>query len=231
MQQFIIGPRFNGPPTSGHGGYAAGSLASFIGPSAEITLRKPPPLDEPMTIVRTGDVVAAMHGETLIMEGREAVPTGDVPTPPTLEEARAAVPSPMIMDEHAFPTCFACGPARTDGLRIFVGPVRDNLLAAPWSPDLSLDAGDGIVDPRFVWAALDCPGAWAPMNATGRAAPLLLGRIVAMVEREVKIGEALIVTAWFRAQEGRKHFTGTALHDEGGHLVARAEHVWIELKS
>jgi hypothetical protein len=45
----IIAGRFNGPPGSGNGGYSAGVFAG--GSASEITLRLPPPLDTPLSIV------------------------------------------------------------------------------------------------------------------------------------------------------------------------------------
>ena len=52
-----IDARFNGPPDSGNGGYCSGVFASFVdtsGPDAgvEVTLRRPPPLDTPLTVER-----------------------------------------------------------------------------------------------------------------------------------------------------------------------------------
>jgi hypothetical protein len=45
-----IGPRFNGPPGSGNGGYTCGRLALFVNASGvEVTPRLPPPLERPMT--------------------------------------------------------------------------------------------------------------------------------------------------------------------------------------
>jgi hypothetical protein len=50
----VIGARFNGPARSANGGYTAGSLAERV-PEAEhraveVTLRRPPPLEVPLTV-------------------------------------------------------------------------------------------------------------------------------------------------------------------------------------
>ena len=37
------------------------------------------------------------------------------------------------------------------------------MLAAPWVPHASLDDGTGRVATEFLWAALDCAGAFAVM--------------------------------------------------------------------
>jgi hypothetical protein len=78
----------------------------------------------------------------------------------------------------------------------------------------------------IVWAALDCPGGWAVMTD---GATFVLGSMVGHVTRPVLVGEALVVTAWPAAVEGRKRFAGSALHSAGGDLVAWSHQTWIEL--
>jgi hypothetical protein len=131
--------------------------------------------------------------------------------------------------EHPFPTCFVCGTARArgDGMRVFAGPVAGReIVAAPWVPDASLDAGDGKVRPEFMWASLDCPGCFAA-NKSGRG-NWLLGELTAHVDRRVHVDEPCRVIGWHIASKGRKHEAGTALFDEDGELCARACAVWIE---
>ena len=50
--QITIAKRFCGPPRSGNGGYVCGSLAAFVEGTAEVTLRRPPPLDRPLFVER-----------------------------------------------------------------------------------------------------------------------------------------------------------------------------------
>jgi hypothetical protein len=74
----ILPARFNGPPHSAHGGYFAGRLAACLQPVSErdappavtVTLRKPPPLEEPMDLLRADAPVtlAARIGDVLIAE-------------------------------------------------------------------------------------------------------------------------------------------------------------------
>jgi hypothetical protein len=49
-----IDRRFCGPRGSGNGGYTAGRLGALIGDPAEITLRRPPPLETEMRVERAG---------------------------------------------------------------------------------------------------------------------------------------------------------------------------------
>jgi hypothetical protein len=47
--RLIIDPRYNGPDTSGNGGWVAGSLARLLGKeSVSVSLRAPAPLAVPM---------------------------------------------------------------------------------------------------------------------------------------------------------------------------------------
>jgi hypothetical protein len=114
-----------------------------------------------------------------------------------------------------------CGHARADGLRIFAAtvPGRD-VVAAPWVPRA------GETEPAFVWAALDCPGAYAT-GALGRGA-VVLGRLTAEVRRVPRAGERCVVVGWPLASDGRKHHAGTALFGEDDGVIGVARAVWIE---
>ncbi|MDQ3890379.1 MAG: hypothetical protein M3312_07480, partial [Actinomycetota bacterium] len=215
-----IEKRFNGPPNSANGGYAAGLFAALVGGKAEVMLRRPPPLDEPLEVVRSRDSVAEVrHGGALVAE---AVPVDvelEVPEPPSLDETEQARTRYAGFDRHAYPTCFTCGPERLDGLRIFPGPVaRRALVAAPWLPP------PGDVPPEVVWAALDCPGGWAidTFNREG----VLLGTIAAKVDR-VEGGEPHLVVGWARGTDGRKRYAGSAIFSAGGELSAYARSTWL----
>jgi hypothetical protein len=69
MATLSIDRRFCGPPGSGNGGYTAGRLAALIGDPAEVTLRRPPPLETEMRVERAGPRLLLMHGDDLIAEG------------------------------------------------------------------------------------------------------------------------------------------------------------------
>ncbi|MGE5423145.1 MAG: PaaI family thioesterase, partial [Ignavibacteriales bacterium] len=136
-----------------------------------------------------------------------------------------------MMDSHFFNCCFVCGPGRkpADGLRIFAGIVEDqDYVAADWIPDLCFADDSGLVRNEIVWAALDCPGAWAAL--TDRLRPIVLGRIAVEIINPVKAGQKLVVIGWKIAEEGRKIQVGTALFDEDSRLLAKARAIWIELK-
>jgi hypothetical protein len=108
--------RFNGPPGSGNGGWAARAFAQAAGaraggPPVEVTLRVPVPLDTELT-VSDG---AVRHGETLVasLAWPEVALAAVDPAGPG--EARAAAATYPGFAAHPFPTCYVCGPDRPDG--------------------------------------------------------------------------------------------------------------------
>ncbi len=225
-----IPARFNGPPASGNGGYSAGLLASLMEGPAEVTLRAPPPLDTPLTVTRSGTGLAAHHGDTLVMTAALADAFATPPAPPCPEDAKAAMAGYPDADSHPLNTCFVCGPARAagDGLRIFAAPLagRTGQAAATWTPDADLAAPDGLLPPEILWAALDCPGAFA----LAHDGPMLLGRMSARIDARPRPGQSLTVLGWERGAEGRKHHASTALFDAGsGALLAHADQTWISV--
>jgi hypothetical protein len=226
-----IAKRFCGPPSSANGGYFSGLMSALSDRIVTVRLMKPPPLDVPLEVARLpGDVIELRHGDARIAQARPAELSLEPPLVPTYEEALDASRRYEGFTDHPFPTCFVCGPqrARGDGLRIFAGPLagRPTLVASPWTPDASLDRGDGKVRPEFMSAAMDCPGCFA-VTLAGRGS-MLLGEFTAHVDRCVHIDEPCTVLGWHIASNGRKHEAGTALFDEDGELCARAKALWIE---
>jgi hypothetical protein len=224
----VVDARFNGPPGSGNGGYVCGLVAEAIGPGAAVRLSAPPPLDTPLSRTGEGGVVRLRDGDVTIAEGRAALASVEAPAAPALEAAALAEERYAGRDpaRHPFPTCFVCGPLRADGLRIFPGPVDDGgVLACVWRPSAEL-ATDGVLAPRFVWAALDCPSGFACMPPAG---PAVLATMTATPEAPVTPERDYVVTAWPISSEGRKHRAGAMLTDEHGARVALAEALWITL--
>ncbi len=232
MTQIVIGRRYNGPVRSANGGYTAGALAAELTgrhPAVEVTLRLPPPLEVPMT-VKTSDsgpgITLSQHG-SLVAEAR---PVDTVPAPldaVSLDEAVGASAGFRGFADHPFPGCFGCGPAREegDGLRIFPGDLG-GAVAAPWTPHPSLSPGGTTVDTATTWGALDCIGAWST-DLAGRA--LVLGRMTATLDSLPMLGRPHVVVGALRGVDGRKTFTSSTLYTAEGTLVARAEHIWIEV--
>jgi hypothetical protein len=213
----IIDRRFRGPEDSGNGGYSAGLFASaFGGGELEVTLRLPPPLAAPLELGADGCV---RHGDAVIADIRP----GEVGIAPPDRVSWAESVSAQVPDlESPFPQCFVCGYARGgDGLHIHAGPVEGrDVHAAPWT------VRSDTVGPEFVWAALDCPGAYAT-GVMGRGT-VVLGRLTARVDRVPGAGEQCVVVAWRLGSQGRKHAAGTALFAASGELLGLAQALWIE---
>jgi hypothetical protein len=226
-----IGNQFRGPPDSGNGGYVCGLLAEHIDGCAEVRLQAPPPLEKELSIVPgDDDSIVLMDELRTIATARPSRLELDVPSPPSEATAIEGSKNYTGFDHHWFPGCFVCGPERQsgDGLRIFAGCAHDSdQVLSPWVPHQSLDDGSGFVAPRFVWAALDCPGAFAALGRSGN--PLVLGTLTVETDRAIPIGEHCIVAGWLIAREGRKHYCGTAIYSESGEVCARARAIWIRI--
>jgi hypothetical protein len=234
-ESFVIPARFCGPPVSGNGGWTGGHLAQLVdgagdgldGGAVTVRLRTPPPLDTEMAVSRGDDgTVELWDGQVLVAQAFPAEPldVGGVPSPVTHQQALEAGPSYEGLRSHPFPTCFACGTERdpSDALCLHTGLLAGHttLRAAAWTPRESA--------PELVWAALDCPGAWA-CGLSGRE--LVVGTMTASIRDLPAVGEPHVVMAWPRGQDGRKFYSGTCLYDAGGRLLAQAEAVWISVQA
>lgn len=227
--------RFCGPPTSGNGGYVAGLLAMHCQADAvEVTLRSPPPLNQPLT-VRQADAdgsfgVELRHDETLIASAIPAKLAG-LPAVPrvSVEDAERMTRHYVGHRQHPFPTCFVCGPERHpgDGLRIFPGregEATTKPVAAPFVPPEDLCEADGTIAPAVIWAALDCPGYFG-VARLGETA--LLGRITAAIARPVHRDESLVIVGVGLARNGRKLEAASALLSASGDVLACSRQTWI----
>jgi hypothetical protein len=228
----IIPARYNGPANSGNGGYSAGALAELVDGSARISLKAPPPLDTPLTVVESDGLLAATLDGSTILEARPAAAPEPVLPMVTLAAAQDASTRYLGLTEHGAPTCFVCGTARPDGLRIFPGPTgQDGLVASPWIPDASVADADGNVATRVVWGALDCPGAWAAWASDDEGAPYFpaLAGMTATVLYPIEIGVPHVVVARYSQTEGRKIQTSAAIFTADGELRAHASHLEIKV--
>jgi hypothetical protein len=232
MKSLTVAARFCGPAASANGGYFAGLVATLAPTTVSVRLLQPPPLNT------TFEVRELPEGGLQVLQGAELIGSAQ---PATLQLPVGAAPDYLEAVEasrryagfryHRFPSCFVCGTqrARGDGLRIFAGALPERgVVAAPWVPDASLDAGDGKVRPEFMSAALDCPGYYA-VAADDRM--LLLAEFTAHVDRRVYIGEPCTLIGWQIGVDGRKHTAGTALFDGKGELCGRAQALWIAPRS
>lgn len=231
-----IAPRYCGPPGWANGGFSCGSFAAGIDGAAEVTLRKPIPLDRQILIEADGDGYTATSDDgELLAEARPAAALDGIrpPVRPSVEEAAAAsADSPFRGADHTYPGCFVCGPEHPDGLEIFVGPLEPGpdgreAFADSFTIEPALAEADGNAGPGLVWAALDCPS-YVPPYWT--YAPVLLGRLTAEQLAPVPTGEPLVAVSWPLEVEGRKLHSASAVLDRDGEILARARALWIQLR-
>ncbi len=238
MHQMVsIGRQFNGPPKSANGGYASGVLAAGLAGAGysgavEASLHAPPALDHPMSLISTDGVVQLMDGDTRVGSARTAelnLGLPELPSNPRFCGDPDAAQGAFI----PFDQCFVCGRARHegDGLCLFAQKIEGyaGLVGVPWHLHENFADDEGLIDPAFVWSALDCPGYFA--CAFGEAA--LLGRLTAEIFKPLKAGGEAMVYGWSLDDPGgpksRKRRCGTAVLDENGDLVAKAEGLWITI--
>ena len=244
----VIPDRFRGPPKSGNGGYVCGVFGGLLTGgrydlegqrAAEVTLRAPIPLDQPIAVRRDGETLTAHHGETLLVEATLSDLQLNVPAPASYEQALAVREHsaslqvrlhPWLGEQRKgfHPICVCCGAelAPEDGLHVYPAHVPELAqVAAAWSCHPAFADADGRVPPELIITALDCPGQFAWLAEGTRTG--LLGRLTARVEHQVRAGDRCVVIGWTLGNEGRKFYSGTALFNERGTLCAYAKAVWI----
>jgi hypothetical protein len=231
----IIDSRYNGPKTSGNGGWVAGSLARLLGTgSVSVTLRAPAPLAVPMFVRWQGDGSATLdHDGALIAEATVAPLQLDVPKAPDPKEAGAAgvlaqKVSAQLGADWPYAHCFSCGFARSDGLGIVPGPVgRDGMVATTWTPPSPMADASGQLAVEATWAALDCSAGIAWTHRLGVGTAMVTARITAVIDQPLQVGRQYTVIGWPITQEGRKLHAGTAIFDAAGNVRARSRQLWL----
>lgn len=228
-----IAPRFRGPAQSGNGGYVAGQVGTALaavaaeGTVPRVRLMLPPPMEVDLDLHIDTDSARLANSGGPVAEA-VSVPSDSLSDatidPVGPDEARAAETSYRGLVNHPFPGCFVCGPANAEGLRLKPGPVGDGRTACSWHPAADLTGDDGLVDPVYLWAALDCPGGWA-IDLEGR--PSVLGQMSACIDARPPAGEACVVMGRVLGEEGRKTYTASTLYDADGRVLARARHTWV----
>ena len=213
----LIDSRFRGPDDSGNGGYSCGVIArEHGGAELEVTLRLPPPLDEWLRLDADGRV---WDDHALVAEVRDgsrwarcagAGRPGRMPSPPRRPTSTRRSRTASSAGMRATTGCTST-PARS---RVATWWRR----RGRWRTD--------TVGSEFVWAALDCPGAYAT-GVPGRGV-VVLGRLTARVEQVPQAGERCVAVGWPLGGDERKHGAGTALFSASGELLGIARAVWIE---
>jgi hypothetical protein len=229
----VVDERFSGPPQTANGGYACGVVARFVDGPAEVTLRRPVPLERPLDARRHDDGSVTLHDRgVLLAEAGPALPLDlEPPRRPTVAEAREAVRHSWKRRPELFSHCYVCAPERLDGLGIGFGalPSDPSLNAAAFVADATAPNKDGVLAPEIVWAALDCPSYTPGLWAHGR--PSLLARMTAELIEPIHVGQPVVAVGWSLGGDGRKHHSASALLGADGRTLALARTLWIRLRA
>jgi hypothetical protein len=226
-----IPKRFNGPLENGNGGYCSGVVAQHVeGGRAEVSLRRPVPLDTPLVVARQADGSAQLlEGDALVAEGRPVAELDlDVPAPVSLDDAATAMEGYRGLHTGPFSHCFVCGLAREDAYGVFAGRVGDrDVVASRWTPPPSAAGEDGKVRAELVWSVLDCPTYFATY-VDEELALAFLARFAVRIDAPVAVGEDHVVIAWPLGADGRKRRAASAVLNADGETLAIAEALLVE---
>ncbi len=244
MSTLEVPSRFNGPPSSGNGGYSGGVFAAlFDGPCA-VSLRRPVPLGRPLEVAAANGLGAGIaedpgDGGTLhftaagelIAEAVGAPELGPWPGPGVeVEVARDATSRFASPSSGFFDRCYVCGRERHDGFCVFPAPIVQNdferVFASPWTPPTWAADDDGAVLPEHVWAALDCPGYFALHGADGRLA--FLARQQSTIVAAPRAGVEYVALGVALDRSGRKGLAATAILGADGEVLAHSEQIVVE---
>lgn len=205
-------------------------VAGFIAGAAEVSLRRPVPLDTSLDVISESDgSVHVLDGDSLVAEARPAPDLEvSVPAPVSPGDARLAAARYRGSSDGIFSRCFVCGQAREDAFGVFAGAVEGRrLVASPWSPpEWTADAAGNVLS-EFVWAVLDCPTYFA-LYMEGELPASVMARLTARIEAPVAAGEEHVVIAWPLESDGRKRHAGAAVLSGEGETLAVARALLIE---
>lgn len=234
VDTLVFSSRFNGPPNSANGGYACGRISDYIKGPVSVRLHAPPPLDKELQVVRDGPQWFIRDGEQVLLSAQSSAQLElSVPRCPSAEALTQASALSISSEQHIFPHCFVCGTERKpdEALCLHVGPCEGSqhgLQAGYWQVHETFEGDDGLIAPRYLWSALDCPSAYAVDIKLGIL--FLLGSLEGQIYSRPAIGERCRVLAWPLSRDGRKHYAATAIFGAEGQLHALSKATWIELK-
>jgi len=246
-----VPPGLDGPPGVLQGGIVTGLTAALAqridpygAPLHAVTARLEAPTllghrlvarARPSEDVAVHDVEWWAQGRRLVQARVELTGTDPLHAAGDLV-ALADVPLPEPRPDPLYPSCFVCGPGATHPAALHTYPawVTRETLSIPWVPDAALASDDtGHVDPMVVAAALDCPTAWAAMDAVRAQGfvGVLLGTMRLRIAGPVEVADPVRITARLDAIDGRKARARSAVVDSDGRVLAMVEATHLAVRA
>lgn len=226
MDDVVIAHRFQGPTGQGQGGYTAGRLAEGMPGPVRADLHTPIPLDATLRVSGDDRARTLVDGDTVVMRATAVDETIRATSPVSLDQAASAAGQFPGHAAHPVPDCYSCG-LGADSLRVWPGPVDDDLFATVWTaPEWT--CRDGAVETPHVWAILDCPAGWRAMHRSGVAAAVTAVMTAHILEPVVE-GQAYVLTAWSDGWRRRRCTAGASMFTEDGRLVAHQASMWVAI--
>lgn len=210
---------------------------------ATVAIRAPIPLDTDLTIVAPANDQGHETNEpwrlndptgTTIIEATAWEPDCPDTAAITVADAEAAHRRFPLSDEvHPVPHCFVCG-IQPDTMHVRSGPLGDGRFATPWTPPSWTSDPEGIVDPAFVWSALDCTAAMF-VGCDGAIRTPVTAQLAVEVLAPLFAERTYALVAWngnwtAGGWDGRKRGAASAAFDDRGNCVARSTSFWIALE-
>ena len=229
-----VDPSIFGLPGIAFGGYLAGVLAVAARSqrSTKVTFLAPAPLGRALAVQPAGEQTMLREGDTLLARLEPGTAPDGPPRLPEWAEAQACTAEFLDGAEITHPDCFGCGPARPPGtgLRVFTGlSARNDLVIAAWTPPEEM-CRRGQLPTELVWAALDCPGAWARRRLGARDHPAVTASLTVDLRRPVRHHDQIVVVGWLIHSDHRKTWVGSSLISIDGRVQATAEALWIDIQ-
>ncbi|MEU6992035.1 hypothetical protein ABZ953_15420 [Streptomyces sp. NPDC046465] len=238
---FTIAAAYQGYPGIALGGYVAGLLVGRTDAGAvRVDFRAATRVETPLRFDELADGVVRLSdtaGTELVTATPVRAPsTTDAPAPPTPAEARTAAEAfraaglAGLDAGGASIDCFGCGHRPPDqGVhQQCMGVPGRGLVATAWTPHPAFADARGSLRPEALWAALDCPTAWAGIHLGTLRRGAVTASLTATSPRPVTAGEEHITYAWPISTVGRKHTMGVAVATSAGELCTVGEALWID---
>ncbi|MFP5331976.1 MAG: PaaI family thioesterase [Acidimicrobiia bacterium] len=224
--QITIPRRFQGIEGIAQGGHLAGLVAQTLDAEIAVRFRRPCPLDTPLTLDAGGAGHVLRDGEATILEVAGDDRRPNPPPPVSLEQAEMgrqwAERQPFAQNIR---TCFSCGDS-SHSFGVHAGLVDGAAIAATPFTYPTWTVSGGRVEPRFVWAPIDCAAGWrVALGEDGR--PAVTGQLRVSIVSPPLAGEPLIAVAAAEQWEGRTRAARSAIYRPDGELVASADSIWV----